>query len=198
LYVTLSETKDELEAVARSHGWSLEGISIHELVPLADSLKPESQYTIFHPSETELSETTNAVIQEVERVNPRRIIFDSLSEMRLLAQDALRYRRQILALKQYFIGRQCTVLLLDDKASEKHDLQLQSIVHGVLSLEHLAVDYGSERRRLRVIKLRGSRFRGGYHDFNLDTGGLVVFPRLVAAEHRQPATGELSPAASRN
>ena len=188
LYVTLSETKAELEAVASSHGWSLEGVSIHELVPLADSLKPESQYTIFHPSETELSETTSAVIEEVERVNPSRIVFDSLSEMRLLAQDALRYRRQILALKQYFIGRQCTVLLLDDKTSDRQDLQLQSIVHGVLSLEHLAVDYGSERRRLRIIKMRGSRFRGGYHDFNLDTGGLVVFPRLVAAEHRQPST----------
>jgi circadian clock protein KaiC len=113
------------------------------------------------------------------------VVFDSLSEMRLLAHNPLRYRRQILALKQYFIGRQCTVLLLDDKTSTSHDLQLQSIVHGVLSLEHLAVEYGAERRRLRMIKLRGSRFRGGYHDFNIETGGVVVFPRLVAAEHRQ-------------
>jgi circadian clock protein KaiC len=189
LYVTLSETKEELESVADSHGWSLAGLTIHELMPSGDTLKPDSQYTIFHPSEVELSETTNAVLQEVERINPKRVVFDSLSEMRLLARDALRYRRQILALKQYFIGRQCTVLLLDDKTSDEHDLQLQSIVHGVLSLEHLAVEYGAARRRMRVIKLRGSRFRGGYHDFNLETGGIHIFPRLVAAEHRQPSAG---------
>lgn len=185
LYVTLSETKEELEASARSHGWSLDGIHIHELVPTEETLKPESQYTIFHPSEIELSETTNTVLAEVERLDPKRVVFDSLSEMRLLAHDSLRYRRQILALKQYFVGRQCTVLLLDDKTSAGNDLQLQSIVHGVLSLEHLALEYGAERRRLRVIKLRGSRFRGGYHDFNIATGGVEVFPRLVAAEHRQ-------------
>jgi circadian clock protein KaiC len=190
LYVTLSETKEELHAVARSHGWSLNGVSIHELVPLDETLKPEAQYTIFHPSEIELSETTNAVIQEVERLNPKRVIFDSLSEMRLLARDALRYRRQILALKQYFIGRQCTVLLLDDKTSDSHDLQLQSIVHGVLSLDHLAIEYGAERRRMRIIKMRGSRFRGGYHDFNIETGGVKVFPRLVAAEHRRAVPTE--------
>lgn len=184
LYVTLSETREELESVAHSHGWSLDGVSIHELLPSEDALKPESQYTIFHPSEIELSEMTNAVLAEVERSNPKRIVFDSLSEMRLLAHDSLRYRRQILALKQYFIGRQCTVLLLDDKTSESKDPQLQSIVHGVLSLEHLAVEYGAERRRLRVVKLRGSRFRGGYHDFNIETGGVQVFPRLVAADHR--------------
>ena len=185
LYVTLSETKEELEASAHSHGWSLDSINILELLPAGDALKPESQYTIFHPSEIELSKTTSAVLEEVERINPKRMVFDSLSEMRLLAHDALRYRRQILALKQYFIGRQCTVLLLDDKTSAVHDLQVQSIVHGVLSLERLALEYGAERRRLRVIKLRGSRFRGGYHDFNIETGGVVVFPRLVAAEHRQ-------------
>jgi circadian clock protein KaiC len=184
LYVTLSETKEELEASARSHGLSLDGINIHELVPAGDTLKPESQYTIFHPSEIELSETTSAVLEEVERIKPQRVVFDSLSEMRLLAHDPLRYRRQILALKQYFIGRQCTVMLLDDKTSAAHDLQLQSIVHGVLSLEQMALEYGAERRRLRVIKLRGSRFRGGYHDFNIETGGVVVFPRLIAAEHR--------------
>ncbi len=185
LYVSLSETKEELEASARSHGWSLDGINIHELVPAEDTLKPEAQYTIFHPSEIELSETTTAVLREVERINPKRVVFDSLSEIRLLAHDALRYRRQVLALKQYFIGRQCTVILLDDKTSNANDLQLQSIVHGVLSLEHLALEYGAERRRLRVIKLRGSRYRGGYHDFNIETGGMVVFPRLIAAEHRQ-------------
>ncbi len=185
LYVTLSETKEELLSVADSHGWSLDGIHIYELVPAEDSLKPDSQYTIFHPSEIELSETTSAVLKEVERIKPRRIVFDSLSEMKLLAHDALRFRRQILALKQYFTGRQSTVLLLDDKVSNEHELQVQSIAHGVISLEHLAVEYGGARRRLRVIKLRGARFRGGYHDFNIETGGIVVFPRLVAAEHRQ-------------
>ena len=185
LYVTLSETKEELELVAESHGWSVDGFSIYELAPQEDSLKSESQYTIFHPSEIELGETTSAVLKEVERIKPQRIVFDSLSEMRLLARDPLRFRRQILALKQYFARRQSTVLLLDDKVSQLQDLQLQSIVHGVLSLEQLAIEYGAERRRLRVIKMRGSRYRGGYHDFKIETGGLVVFPRLVAANCRQ-------------
>lgn len=184
LYVTLSETKEELTAVASSHGWSLDGLNIYELIPSEDSLKPESQYTIFHPSEIELNETTSAVLEEVKRIKPRRIVFDSLSEMRLLAHEPLRFRRQILALKQYFAGQKSTVLLLDDKVSEGRDLQVQSIAHGVVSLEHLAVEYGGERRRLRIIKLRGARYRGGYHDFNIETGGVRVFPRLVAAEHR--------------
>ncbi len=184
LYVTLSETKEELLAVAESHGWTLDGVNIYELIPSEESLKTESQYTIFHPSEVELGETTSAVLEEVERIEPRRIVFDSLSEMRLLAHDPLRYRRQILALKQYFAGRQCTVLMLDDRTSTVGDLQVQSIAHGVVELEHLALEYGSERRRLRVVKLRGSRYRGGYHDFTIETGGVSVFPRLVAAEHR--------------
>ena len=191
LYVTLSETKDELIEVAESHGWSLENLHIYELVPSGDSLKPESQYTIFHPSEIELNETTSAVLAEVERLAPRRVVFDSLSEMRLLARDPLRYRRQILALKQYFAPRRCTVLLLDDLSSSTDDLQVKSIVHGVLSLEHLAVEYGSERRRLRVIKLRGSQFRGGYHDFNIEIGGLQVFPRLIAADHTREIKQEI-------
>ncbi len=185
LYVTLSETKEELLSVAESHGWSLDGFTIYELLPTASSLNPESQYTIFHPSEIELGETTNAVLEEVERIKPRRVVFDSLSEMRLLAHDPLRFRRQILALKQYFAGQKSTVLLLDDKVADGRELQVQSIAHGVVALEHLAVEYGAERRRLRVVKLRGARFRGGYHDFNIETGGVVVFPRLVAAEHRQ-------------
>jgi circadian clock protein KaiC len=186
LYVTLSETKEELNAVAASHGWSLDKLNIYELIPSEESLKTESQYTIFHPSEVELGETTNAVLEEVERIQPRRVVFDSLSEMRLLARDALRYRRQILALKQYFSGRQCTVLLLDDHTSTAGDLQVQSIAHGVVELEHLALEYGAERRRLRIIKLRGSKYRGGYHDFNIETGGgVVVYPRLIAAEHHQ-------------
>jgi circadian clock protein KaiC len=190
LYVTLSETKEELQAVAQSHGWQLDGLSIYELIPSEDTLKPESQYTIFHPSEIELNETTSAVLKEVERIKPRRVVFDSLSEMRLLAGEALRFRRQILALKQFFVGQQSTVLLLDDKVTDGRDLQVQSIAHGVLSLEHLAVEYGGERRRLRVIKLRGARYRGGYHDFNIETGGIRVFPRLVAAEHRRDFTKE--------
>jgi circadian clock protein KaiC len=181
LYVTLSETKEELTAVARSHGWTLEGVNLHELIPPEESLKTESQYTIFHPSEVELAETTKAVIDEVERIQPRRVVFDSLSEMRLLARDPLRYRRQILALKQFFAGRRSTVLLLDDRTSTNADLQVQSIAHGVLMLEHLELDYGAERRRMRVSKLRGSRFRGGFHDFAIRTGGIEVFPRLVAA-----------------
>ena len=184
LYVTLSETKEELTEVARSHGWSLGGVSLHELVPPAESLKTESQYTIFHPSEVELGETTMAVIEEVERIQPRRVVFDSLSEMRLLARDPLRYRRQILALKQYFAGRRTTVLLLDDRTSADADLQVQSIAHGVVMLEQLELDYGGERRRLRVSKLRGSRFRSGFHDFAIRTGGVEVFPRLVAAGRR--------------
>jgi circadian clock protein KaiC len=190
LYVTLSETKEELLAVADSHGWSLDGFSIYELVPTEDSLKPESQYTIFHPSEIELQETTSAVLEEVGRINPRRIVFDSLSEMRLLARDPLKFRRQILALKQFFTGQQRTVLLLDDKVTDGQELQVQSIAHGVVSLEHLAVEYGGERRRLRIVKLRGARYRGGYHDFNIETGGVRVFPRLVAAEHRRDVARE--------
>ena len=190
LYITLSESKEELESVAHSHGWSLDGFSIYEMIPAEDSLKPESQYTIFHPAEIELTETTKAVLEQVERINPQRVVFDSLSEMRLLAGEPLRFRRQILALKQYFAGRHSTVLLLDDKVYGIQELQVHSIVHGVISLEHLAVEYGAERRRLRVTKLRGSPFRGGYHDFTIHTGGVAVFPRLVAAEHHDDFKNE--------
>ena len=190
LYVTLSETKEEINAVAASHGWSLDGVSIYELIPSEESLKTEMQYTIFHPSEVELGETTNAVLDEVQRIQPRRVVFDSLSEMRLLARDPLRYRRQILALKQYFAGRQCTVLLLDDRTATVGDLQVQSIAHGVIELEHLALDYGAERRRVRIIKLRGSTYRGGFHDFKIETGGVAIYPRLVAAGQHQEFTRE--------
>jgi len=183
LYVTLSETKDELMAVAKSHGWSLEQIAIHELSFPEDKITPGAYYTFFHPSEVELSGTTNSVLAEVERVRPVRVVFDSLSEMRLLARDPLKYRRQILGLKQFFIGKNCTVLLLDDRTAPDGDLQLQSLAHGVLMLEQLSPLYGSERRRLRVIKLRGVKYRGGFHDFTIKKGGLEVYPRLVAAEH---------------
>jgi circadian clock protein KaiC len=185
LYVTLSETKEELLGVATSHGWSMDGIELFELIPPEEALRPEGQYTVFDPSEIELTTTTQAIYESVERVKPVRVVVDSLSEMRLLARDPLRYRRQILGLKQFFMSRQATVLLLDDR-SEQGDLQLRSLAHGVVSLEQLAFEYGAERRRLRVSKIRGVRFRGGYHDYTIQTGGLVVFPRLVAAEHHAP------------
>jgi circadian clock protein KaiC len=185
LYLTLSETKSELASVAQSHGWSLDKFEVVELLASEEELALENQQTMFQPSDIELGNTTMAILREIERVKPRRVVIDSLSELRLLAQNSLRYRRQIFALKQFFVGRECTVLLLDDKTSDANDLQLQSIAHGVISLEHLSPEFGSERRRLRVAKLRGQVFRGGYHDFNITTGGLDVFPRLIAAEHAQ-------------
>jgi circadian clock protein KaiC len=191
LYVTLSETKSELQAVAASHGWSLDGIDIVELVASEADLEPDNQNTMFQPADVELGETTKSILAEVERVKPKRVVIDSLSELRLLAQNSLRYRRQILALKQFFVGREATVLMLDDKTSEDQDLQLQSIAHGVVSLEHMSPEFGAERRRLRVTKFRGQKFRGGYHDFNIATGGLDVFPRLVAAEHEETRTSRL-------
>jgi circadian clock protein KaiC len=190
LYVTLSESAEELLAVAASHGWSLDGINIRELTPSVEALRPDDQYTMFHPSEVELGETTRAILEEVERLQPRRIVFDSLSELRLLAGNPLRYRRQILALKQFFSGRNCTVLMLDDMTSTDHDLQVQSIAHGVIALEQLNPDYGTERRRLRVVKYRGVHFRGGYHDYAIRRGGLQVFPRLVAYESRNAGITE--------
>jgi circadian clock protein KaiC len=183
VYVTLSETKAELVAVAASHGWSLDSIHIIDLVASEEELDPDNQFAMFQPSEVELGSTTKAILREIERVKPRRVVVDSLSEVRLLAQSSLRYRRQILALKQYFTGRNCTVLLLDDLTSEASDLHLQSIAHGVISLEQLAPEFGAERRRLRVAKLRGQQYRGGYHDFLIEPGGLRIFPRMVAAEH---------------
>ena len=185
MYVTLSETKRELVAVAASHGWSMDGVIIHEMAPSEETLSPDAQLTMFHPSELELSETTTAVLEEVERSKPRRVVFDSLSEMRLMAQNSLRYRRQILALKQFFVGRQCTVLLLDDRTMPGEELQLQSIVHGVIRLDQVATGYGAERRHLLISKMRGLAFRGGMHDFVIRTGGLDVFPRLVAGEHHE-------------
>lgn len=193
LYVSLSETKQELELVALRHGWSLEGLDIFELVPPETTLDPERELTVFHPAEMELSETTNLIFKVVERIDPTRVVLDSLSELRLLAQNPLRYRRQVLALKHFFTNRNCTVVLLDDLSSSQDDLQLHSIAHGVVMLEQLAIDYGSERRRLRVIKMRGIRFRGGFHDFTIEKGGLRIFPRLVAAEHHKPFVGELTP-----
>ncbi|MEZ0224983.1 MAG: ATPase domain-containing protein [Alphaproteobacteria bacterium] len=184
LYVTLSETKEELLAVAASHGISLDGVEIHELVASEADLDPENQYTMYQPSEVELSLTTKAILDAVDRLKPSRLVIDSLSEIKLLAQSALRFRRQVLALKQFFSGRQCTVWFLDDKTTTgEEDLQLESIAHGVISLEQLAPEYGAERRRIRISKLRGQRYRGGYHDFTIVKGGLKIFPRIVASEH---------------
>jgi circadian clock protein KaiC len=193
LYVTLSETEDEISAVADSHGWDLKGISIRELVPTAATLQPSEQYTVFHPSEIELSDTTKRILADVESIKPTRIVFDSLSELRLLAGNPLRYRRQILALKQYFAGKRCTVILLDDLTAAEHDLQVQSIAHGAMLLEHTIPAFGSLRRRLSVTKYRGSDFRGGYHDYLIRRGGLEVFPRLIAAEHRGESSRDRLP-----
>ncbi|HTH52014.1 MAG TPA: ATPase domain-containing protein [Pyrinomonadaceae bacterium] len=190
LYVTLSETEEELQEVATSHGWTLKGIDVRELIPSEENLHWDDQYTMFHPSEVELTETTKTILADVERVKPLRVVFDSLSELRLLAGNPLRYRRQILALKQFFAGRRCTVMLLDDMTTSTHDLQVQSIAHGVIRLEQLYPEYGSERRRLMVLKYRGVHFRGGFHDYIIKRGGLEVFPRLVAGEHKDASVGE--------
>jgi circadian clock protein KaiC len=185
LYITLSETKEELLAGALSHGWTLDGIDIVELIAQEQDLDVDNQVTMYPTAETELHETTRRILEAVEKTNPSRVVFDSLSELRLLAQSSLRYRRQILALKQFFIGRKCTVMLLDDKTSEGTDLHLQSIAHAVISLEQLAPVFGAARRRIRVVKFRSTDYRGGYHDFAIRKGGLEVFPRLVAVEHRE-------------
>jgi len=186
IYVTLAETKSELGAVSHSHNWELGGIEICELVPSEERLAPGSELTMFHPSEVELGETTKAMLDAIEKVDPKRVVLDSLSELRMVAQSSLRYRRQILALKQYFSGRQRTVLMLDDLTTNPEDSQLHSIAHGVITLEQLATQYGAERRRLRVAKMRGVAYRGGFHDLMIRTGGLEVFPRLVASEHHKP------------
>ena len=185
LYITLSETRSELGLVAESHGWALDGLDIFELVS-EEGLSPDAEQSILYPSEVELGETTRAVMDTVRRQKPDRVVFDSLSEMRLLAQDPLRYRRQILALKHFFATQGATVLMLDDMSGSKGegDLQLHSIAHGVVALDQSMADYGPVRRHLRVVKMRGVRYRGGEHDLSLDTGGLSVFPRLIAAEHR--------------
>jgi circadian clock protein KaiC len=193
LYVSLSESKKELKVVARRHGWTLDGIDIFELVSSETTLDPDRELTILHPAEMELNETTNLVFERVRDTKPTRVVFDSLSEMRLLAQSPLRYRRQVLALKHFFTERACTVILLDDLSSAENDLQLHSISHGVVLLEQLAIDYGAERRRLRVVKMRGINFRGGFHDFTIVKGGLDIYPRLIAAEHHKTFSGSFTP-----
>ncbi len=196
LYVTLSETREELEEVASSHGWSLDQIHILELSSFADQLTMDAQNTLFHPAEVELRDVTKIIFEEVERRQPTRAVIDSLSELRLLSQEGLRYRRQLLGIKQFFIGRHCTTLCLDDLSSNdrKEDRQLESLCHGVIALRRDEPPYGTERRQILVRKLRGSRFHGGYHDYIIDTGGLVVFPRVIASGHHREFRRESSSA----
>ncbi|RZL33789.1 MAG: circadian clock protein KaiC [Rubrivivax sp.] len=183
LYVTLGETAAELRAGAESHGWSLDGIEIVELVGDGDDLLGASELTMYHPSEVELNETTRRILEAVERCKPQRMVLDSLSELRLLAQTSLRYRRQILALKQFFVGRQCTALFLDDRANEGIDTQVHSIAHGVIALDRTVPDYGPMLRQLRITKFRGSDFISGQQDLLVRRGGLHVFARLKPSEH---------------
>lgn len=184
LYITLSETEAEIRQVAASHHWSLDGVSLFELSSAEQTLRLDDENTLYAAEDVDLKETIRVLLERVQSDEPQRVVFDSLSEIRLLAQSPVRYRRQLLSLKQFFAERQCTVLLLDDHAVGGEDLQVASLAHGVVALEQTPATYGVDRRRLRIVKLRGSPFRSGFHDFCLRTGGLVVFPRLTAAEHR--------------
>ena len=192
MYVSLAETAAELRDGARSHGWTLgPNIEIFELVPPESVLDPDQHQSLLYSSDLELGETTERIFEAIARLKPKRVVIDSLSEIRLLAQSSLRYRRQILALKHYFVQHQSTVILLDDLTAEGLDRSVHSIAHSVLHLDQLAPLYGGDRRRLRVGKCRAQSFRGGYHDFVIVHGGVQVFPRLVAAEHRHPFDGAL-------
>jgi circadian clock protein KaiC len=181
LYITVSESREELIAVGKSHGWDLENLEIKDLSVSSDELNEDSHYTIFHPVEVELDETTKEIVREIERINPSRVVFDSLADLRMLTSDSLRFRRQIFALKQFFHRRQCTVMLLDDYAEGAYK-QLDSVAHGVISLEYAPAEYGKQRHNMRVVKMRGVNFQSGTHDFNIETGGIVVFPRLTTPE----------------
>ncbi len=196
LYVTLSETKSELMAGAAAHGWDLAGVDIYELAPPEILLDEQQQQTLLYSSDLELGETTRQLTAAFEAIEPQRVVVDSLSEIRLLAQSSLRYRRQILTLKHYFAQRNATVLLLDDLTTDANDKTVHSIAHGVIRLEEIVPDYGAERRRLRVMKYRGRRYRGGHHDFTIVDGGLRVFPRLISAEHRRDFKRDLLPSGS--
>lgn len=185
LYITLSETEAELRDGAASHGWTLDdSIEVFELLPPESLLDSDQQQSLLYSSDLELGETTRQIFQAVEKARPRRVVLDSLSEIRLLAQSSLRYRRQILAIKHYFAKYGTTVMLLDDLTAELADKTVHSVAHGVLRLEELAPAYGAERRRIRIVKYRGVKFRGGYHDATITTGGMNIFPRLVASEFR--------------
>ena len=184
LYITLSESRADLIHAAHSHGLSLENIEIVELLPNESDLLPEQQYTVFHPAEVELNDRMQRIVKEIQRVRPERLVIDALSELRMLAKDPLRYRRQILSLKDFMSDKECTVMLLDDRSSRDPDLQLHSIVHGVISMDKAPREYGKTRRLIEIVKLRGTPYREGYHDYTIVTGGVVVFPRLVAADSR--------------
>ncbi len=187
LYITLSETKEELLKVARSHGWSLDAIALFELSAIDSLIRPEARTTVFHPSEIELTKVSELLLEEIRRIQPTRIVFDSLSEFRLMAETALRYRRQLMNLKQELMKHNTTALLLDDRMDNSQisgDPHVLSLTHGVIEMEQLSPDYGRSRRRLRVLKMRGMRFREGYHDYSIETGGLRVFPRIIASDHR--------------
>lgn len=183
LYISFSESREELQNVADSHGWDISKLDMLELGSIEDQLKPESQNTVFYPSEVEMNQTTSVLYSEVERIKPTRIVFDSISEMRMLAESSLRYRRQMLALKQFFAKLHCTVLLLDDLTTSPKDLQVQSIVHGVMNLQKLHPEFGNERRRLNIVKLRGIEYLGGFHDYIIKKGGIEIFPRMTASDH---------------
>ena len=180
LYVTLSETLEELSDVAVSHHWALDGIDLLELDSLSERFQQGADYTVFHPSDVELEDTIARVRAEVERLNPDRVALDSVSELKILSQTTARYRREILGLKQFFAGRKCTVLVLDDGTTGDSEQQLQSIAHGVLRMDRAPREYGTTRRQLQVVKMRGVAFQDGRHDFVINTGGVEVFPRLSA------------------
>jgi circadian clock protein KaiC len=184
LYITLSESETELRDTAHSHGWELDGVQIFELVPPESLLDEQQQQSLLYSSDLELGETTRMIFEAIEQMKPARVVIDSLSEIRLLAQSSLRYRRQVLALKHYFAKHGATVLLLDDLTTDTLDKTVHSVAHGVIRLEELAPEYGAERRRVRIIKYRGRKFRGGFHDFTIKTGGLEIYPRLVSSEHK--------------
>lgn len=183
LYISFSESREELESVARSHNWDISKLNMLELGSIEEQLKPEALNTVFHPSEVEMNQTMKVLHSEIERIKPNRVVFDSISEMRMLADSSLRYRRQMLALKQFFASQNCTVLMLDDLTTSPKDLQVQSIVHGVINLQKLHPEFGTERRRLNVVKLRGMEYLGGFHDYIIKVGGVEIFPRMVSNAH---------------
>jgi circadian clock protein KaiC len=194
LYITLSESRAELAVAAGAHGLAIGGVEIVELLPDEDDLRPEQQYTVFHPAEVELNDRMQRIMKEVRRVKPDRVVLDALSELRMLAKDPLRYRRQILSLKDFMHDQNCcTVLLLDDRTSRDADLQLHSIVHGVISMDKTPREYGKARRQIEILKLRGTPYSEGSHDYSIVTGGVVVFPRLIAADSRNGGTPECVP-----
>ena len=195
LYITLSEGRNELLDAASTHGWSLDGIEIYELIPAELSLDPSREQSVVYSSDLELGETVRLVMDCVDRIKPDCVVFDSLSDIRLLAGNPLRYRRQVLALKHYLSGKQCTAILVDDMTDDSDSANLHSLVHGVLRLEQLTISYGAERRRLRIFKMRGRAFRGGYHDYVIRKGGLRIYPRLIASEHN-PGFTDTGPASS--